>query len=94
MSGNVVAITASGPVGCGKSAVLGEIEIALKAIGLDVVWAGGDQEKRLTHADWRHALEMYQPRVVLTEIVNGDCDCPDSWEEHCVLASCGRRIRR
>jgi hypothetical protein len=93
-SRHIVAITASGPVGCGKSAVLGEIEIALRAIGLDVVWVGGDQEKRLTHADWQHDLDMYRPRVVLTEIVNGNCDCPGGWEKQCILASCSRKGNR
>lgn len=64
---NIVKITASGKVGCGKSAVLGEIEIALKAIGLKVEWGEGAAEKGLTHADWIHELEMYQPTVVLSE---------------------------
>lgn len=64
---NIVKITASGKVGCGKSAVLGEIEIALRAIGLKVEWAEGSAEKGLTHADWITELEMYQPTVVLSE---------------------------
>lgn len=64
---NIVKITASGKVGCGKSAVLGEIEIALKAIGLKVEWVEGAAEKGLTHADWIPELEMYQPTVVLSE---------------------------
>lgn len=64
---NIVKITASGKVGCGKSAVLGEIEIALKAVGLKVEWVEGAAEKGLTHADWIPELEMYQPTVVLSE---------------------------
>ncbi len=43
---NIVTITASGLAGCGKSAILGEIEIALKAIGIEVRWVGGDAETR------------------------------------------------
>lgn len=65
-----VTITARGPVGIGKSAVLGEIEIALRAIGLTVEWAdpaAAQAEKNMTHADWMDALEMYQPTVVLVE---------------------------
>lgn len=65
-----ITIIAKGPVGCGKSAVLGEIEIALKAIGVPVRWAdaaGARSEKNMTHADWTSYLEMYQPTVVLVE---------------------------
>ncbi len=50
-----VRIIAAGPVGCGKSAVLGEIEIALRAIGLPVRYADereAQSEKNMTHADW------------------------------------------
>jgi len=68
--GNTVTVTVSGPVGCGKSAIYGEIEIALKAIGVTVVHA--DQvafqaEKNTTHADWADALDLYKPSVVLVE---------------------------
>lgn len=66
MAGDVT-VTVSGPVGSGKSAICGEIEIALKAIGVPVRWRGGDSEKRLTHADWQEALDLYQPRVVICE---------------------------
>lgn len=64
-----VNVTVSGPVGCGKSAVCGEIEIALRAIGVSVVWEGGDAEKRLSHADWTYDLDMYRPTVVIREAV-------------------------
>ena len=69
MSKNIVRVTVSGPVGCGKSAVCGEIEIALKAIGLDVEWHDGKSEKRLTAADWDSALSMYDPRVIIEEVI-------------------------
>lgn len=62
-----VLVTVSGFTGCGKSAVAGEIEIALCAIGLPVTWTNGDAEKRMTSADWLTALEMYKPRVRIVE---------------------------
>jgi len=61
-----VTVTVSGPVGCGKSAICGEIEIALRAIGVPVTW-DDDGEKNMTHADWQGALEMYKPTVVIRE---------------------------
>ena len=70
---HTVTITASGPVGSGKSAILGEIEIAMKALGVPVTWAdlkSAQQEKNMTHADWASALEMYQPSVVLVEVID------------------------
>lgn len=68
-----VVVTVSGPVGCGKSAIAGEIEIALKAIGVPVRYADekeAQSEKNQTHADWAEYLEMYQPSVVLVEQID------------------------
>jgi|ERR1700679_533685 len=62
-----VTIIVSGRVGSGKSALCGEIEILCKALGLSVEWAGGQQEKNLTHADWTEVLEMYKPVVAIVE---------------------------
>jgi len=62
-----VYVEVSGLTGSGKSGVAGEIEILCKALGLDVEWVNGDEEKRLTHADWTEALEMYKPKVVIIE---------------------------
>jgi|GEM_PF-1654776 len=62
-----VLVEVSGLTGSGKSAVAGEIEILCKALGLDAEWVNGDEEKRLTHADWIGALEMYKPKVVIVE---------------------------
>lgn len=62
-----VLVTVTGLTGSGKSAIAGEIEIMCRALGLDVEWVGGDAEKRLTHADWTDALEMYRPRVRIIE---------------------------
>ncbi len=46
-----VLVVVSGFTGCGKSAIAGEIEIAMKAIGVPVQWTNGDAEKRMTGAD-------------------------------------------
>jgi len=62
-----VLVEVSGLTGSGKSAIAGEIEILCKALGLDAEWVNGDEEKRLTHADWIGALEMYKPKVVIVE---------------------------
>ncbi|MCA8251811.1 hypothetical protein LGM89_00910 [Burkholderia sp. AU31624] len=66
---NKVTITVSGAVGSGKSALCGEIEILCKALGLQVDWIGGQEEKNLTHADWTEALEMYKPSVTIAESI-------------------------
>lgn len=62
-----VLVTVAGFTGCGKSAIAGEIEIAMKAIGVPVTWANGDSEKRMTGADWLTAFEMYKPTVRIVE---------------------------
>ncbi len=65
---STVHVEVSGLTGSGKSAVMGEIEIALKALGLKVEHGPDFQaEKNGTHADWQQALDLYQPTVVLTE---------------------------
>lgn len=63
-----VLVSVSGFTGCGKSAIAGEIEIAMKAIGVPVQWANGDAEKRMTGADWLTAIEMYNPSVRIVEV--------------------------
>lgn len=67
-----VRVTVAGPVGCGKSAIAGEIEIAMKAIGVPVRFADerdAQSEKNMTGADWAGDIEMYQPSVVIEEAV-------------------------
>lgn len=65
---SIVHVEVSGLTGSGKSAVMGEIEIALKALGLKVEHGPDFQaEKNATHADWQEALDLYQPTVVLAE---------------------------
>lgn len=63
-----VLVVVSGFTGCGKSAIAGEIEIAMKAIGVPVKWTNGDAEKRMTGADWLTAIEMYKPTVRIMEV--------------------------
>ncbi|EJI4682142.1 ead/Ea22-like family protein [Salmonella enterica] len=63
-----VLVTVSGFTGCGKSAIAGEIEVAMKAIGVPVTWSNGDAEKRMTGADWLTAIEMYKPSVRIVEV--------------------------
>ena len=63
-----VLVVVSGLTGCRKSAIAGEIEIAMKAIGVPVQWTNGDAEKRMTSADWLTAIEMYKPNVRIVEV--------------------------
>lgn len=63
-----VLVTISGLTGSGKSAIAGEIEIAMRAIGVPVTWTNGDAEKRMTGADWLTAIEMYKPTVRIVEV--------------------------
>lgn len=68
-----ITVTVSGPVGCGKSAIAGEIEIALRAVGVPVRFAdekGEREEKNMTGADWTGYLEMYKPSVVIVEQIS------------------------
>ncbi|ELT4275601.1 TPA: ead/Ea22-like family protein [Escherichia coli] len=63
-----VLVVVSGFTGCGKSTIAGEIEIAMKAIGVPVQWTNGDAEKHMTGADWLTAIEMYKPTVRIVEV--------------------------
>lgn len=68
-----VTITVSGPVGSGKSALVGEIEILMRALGVPVRYAdpkAESYEKNIRGADWQSDLEMYQPSVVLVETIS------------------------
>lgn len=76
-----VRVIVTGPVGCGKSAVAGEIEIAMKAIGLPVRYADereAQSEKNMTHADWAGYLDMYRPSVVLEERIEPKRSFPEA----------------
>jgi len=76
-----ITITASGEVSCGKSAILGEIEILCKALGIPVRYeneAATQSEKNMTHADWTGALELYKPSVVLVESLTRELAAKDA----------------
>ena len=81
-----VLVVVSGFTGCGKSAIAGEIEIAMKAIGVPVKWTNDDAEKRMTGADWLTAIEMYKPTVRIVEVnvprVAGICIKGDAGEQN------------
>jgi hypothetical protein len=77
---NEVTITVSGRVGSGKSAVCGEIEILCRALGLQVKWIGGRDEKNLTGADWIHEIEMYKPVVKIVEQIESAAPSPAARE--------------
>jgi len=65
-----VTVTVSGLTGSGKSAVYGEIVLALEAIGVSVLHddpGGWQSECHTTHADWQQALDMYRPTVTMIE---------------------------
>ena len=65
-----IVVTVSGPIGCGKSAIAGEIEIVLRAIGVPVRFMADREmqaEKRITGADWTGYLDIYKPSVVIVE---------------------------
>jgi len=75
-----VHVIVTAPTGSGKSAIYGEIEIALKAIGVEVRHAdpvAAQSEKNMTHADWQDALDLYKPTVVLHEINRSTVDGMD-----------------
>ena len=88
---NAVTVTVSGRVGSGKSALCGEIEILCKALGLQVEWKGGQEEKNLTHADWTDALEMYKPSVVIVEQI--ERATPIEQPSDAAIAACALMIK-
>jgi hypothetical protein len=60
-----VTVIVTGETGSGKSAIAGEIEIALKAIGVPVVWQNADRE-HWTHGN-EYWIELYKPEVTIIE---------------------------
>lgn len=65
-----VTVTVSGPTGSGKSAIYGEIVLALQAIGVPVVHGDPQEahyEAAVRHGDWMADIEMYQPTVTMVE---------------------------
>jgi hypothetical protein len=57
-------VTVSGETGSGKSAIAGEIEIAMKAIGVPVFVQERDT---MVHADYMHWIDLYKPEVTIFE---------------------------
>lgn len=60
-----VTIIVTGETGSGKSAIAGEIEIALKAIGVPVEWQSADRE-HWTHGN-EYWIDLYKPEVTIVE---------------------------
>ena len=65
MSKTPVHVIVSGPVGCGKSALVEEIAIALRAIGVDVAFADprAVQRERNMVGDHIGSLEIYRKGI-------------------------------
>lgn len=66
----IVTITASGPIGSGKSALLGEFELTLRSLGIPYHYqdpVAAVAEKHLTGADWIGELERTKPTVLLVD---------------------------
>jgi dephospho-CoA kinase len=60
-----VTVIVTGETGSGKSAIAGEIEIALKAIGVPVVWKDADREWwQKGNEYW---IDLYKPEVTIIE---------------------------
>ena len=60
-----VTVIVIGETGSGKSAIAGEIEIALKAIGVPVQWNDADRE-HWTHGN-EYWIDLYKPEVTIIE---------------------------
>lgn len=63
-----VLLTVTGPTGSGKSRLLSEIEIALKAIGVSVTWAGRGDEGAAQQEHWNNARGAWQPDLPEVEL--------------------------
>lgn len=76
MANNVVTVTVSGPVGCGKSAVYTEIVVALSAMGLTVEHADPKAwQSELNMGAFMQAhdyLDIYRPTIIMSERVSRD----------------------
>jgi len=59
-----ITVTVTGETGSGKSAIAGEIEIALKAIGVPVTIAERDT---MVVSDYQHWIDLYKPEVIIIE---------------------------
>lgn len=59
-----ITVIVTGETGSGKSAIAGEIEIALKAIGVPVTMVERDT---MVVADYQHWIDLYKPEVTIIE---------------------------
>jgi len=64
-----VSITVSGPTGSGKSRVLAEVEIALRAIGVSVTWAKRSDQHEAGNEHWAEANAAWQPELPEVELL-------------------------
>lgn len=73
LNGKEITLMVSGPVGCGKSAILAEVENALIARGIPVRYAEDGSARQTKNAsDFAAELQMYRPKVVLVEHIGFD----------------------
>jgi len=59
-----ITVVVRGETGSGKSAIVGEIEIALKAIGVPVTVAERDT---MVVADYQYWIDLYKPEITILE---------------------------
>lgn len=103
-----VQVLVSGPVGCGKSALVEEIAIALKAIGVEVGFADprAVQSERNMDGDHIRSLEIYRAdiRVKVSESlftesqiesrIGGAYDMPEIGRQFWIDAPVAKEIAR
>jgi len=56
-----VVVTVTGPTGSGKSRIVSEIEIALKAIGVTVRWTDPRDQRAASEEAWAEANGAWHP---------------------------------
>lgn len=93
----IVSVTVTGLTGSGKSAIYGEIVLALQAVGVAVDHANPSawhSECHMTHADWQAALDLYRPRVEMCEVnvprLPQDTPSPSRWKRFVAWLGFGR----
>lgn len=64
-----VKLTVSGPTGSGKSRILAEVEIALKAVGISVTWAKRGDRNAVHSEHWAESHAAWQPELPEVELL-------------------------